>query len=132
MELVQQFFYMMNNIKLYSWNTHSYSRHQATSTFDEKFFHLSNRFIETFLGKYVKNNYSLNIFNKFPVDPNFNNITLECWDDSNIFILLNNFHDFLRDRVPLYLSAEDHDLNNIRCEMMELTKHTIYLCSLNR
>ena len=49
---VHFFFHMREQVKLYHWQTHSYSRHKATDEVLEKLDKNIDEFVEVFMGKY--------------------------------------------------------------------------------
>lgn len=132
MNLVTEFFTILNCAKLYHWNTYSHPRHVSTDKFVNELTTLTDTFIETYIGKLFKeNNYSLNTFSKIPANQRSYKLNLQIHNDKSILTFLDDFCKFLTDTVPTYLSDSDTDLFNIRDEMLGLTKQTLYLYTLN-
>jgi hypothetical protein len=69
--LVKFFFTLQLNLKLYHWNTTSYSRHKASDQFGERLLSLIDRFVEVLLPDYVSafaNNFTVNVTHVFNED----------------------------------------------------------------
>jgi hypothetical protein len=115
-EIVRFFFTLQLNIKLYHWNTNSYSRHKATDQLGQKILELSDKFVEVFIGKYkVKPMiHKIKIVNDFITD-----------DGSEI--LLRKSAKYLEE---LHLKINDTELLNIRDEILGELQQTLYLYQL--
>ena len=122
MELVSTFFNVLNHIKLYHWNTRSYARHKSSDEFVEKITSLSDRFIETYIGK---KNYTYNLTSK-PIY-----LTIDTLNDASVIYCLEQFIDFLTNDIKKYIKDTDSELLNIRDEIMAITRQTLYLYRLN-
>lgn len=115
-KIVKFFFTLQLLIKLYHWNTLSYSRHKATDEFLENFAGKIDKFTEVYIGKYK-------------VKPLVENIKLDTsfLNDDNIIILFNQARDFLNDLNSYKLES---DLLNIRDEILADVNQTLYLFNL--
>lgn len=116
-DIVKCFFTFQLQLKLYHWQTMSYSRHKATDDLNSSLLDFIDKFIESFQGKYgrVSNPGSVNI------DFNIN-------DDNATEDLLENFSTFL-DKLYKILEEDNYLLNQIDEIKTEINK-TIYKFSL--
>ncbi len=102
--------------KLYHWNTLSYSRHIASDRFNSTLLELTDRFVETFIGKYK-------------IKPMFSIVTIP-------HRLLNDrdITDFYREYITLLENLEntitDSELLAIRDELLSHLDQTLYVMSL--
>lgn len=116
MELLNEFFSIMTQIKLYHWQTKRYSRHKSSDEFVSNISEMIDRYIETYQGKYGR----IFVENKLQ-------ISLKDINDKDIIKFMNNFKDFL---ISLKYESKDSDLSNIRDEMLGLVNQTLYLMTL--
>ena len=114
--LVTFLFTLQMSTKLYHWNTVSYARHMATDRFMDKLNELTDRFVETFIGKY-------NIKPLFPIIP----ITLDLIKKDNIIELYQHSRDILKNVEKI---TRDTDLLAIRDDLLAYVEQTIYLFQL--
>lgn len=119
-DIIQIFFHMQLNIKLYHWQTKSYPRHKATDDLLGNLSDLVDKFIEVYMGRY-----------KRPSFPDGFLINVEELTDESAKRLVENYINVLKTKVPKYLKKEsDSDLLNIRDEMLENFNKTLYLFTL--
>lgn len=119
-DIIEMFFHMQLNIKLYHWQTTSYARHKATDSLLGDLSELIDQFIEVYIGRYKR--------------PDFKGgftIPVEELSDDNITDLIKNYINAMKTRIPKYLKKEsDTDLLNIRDEILSLLNKTLYLFTL--
>ena len=115
-ELVKFFFTLQLNIKIYHWNTTSYSRHKATDQFNEKLLDLVDKFVEVYIGRY-----------KVKLD--ISNIKIEAsfLSDEGSEKLLLKSKEYLEGMENI---LKDTDLLNIRDELLGEINQTLYLYRL--
>lgn len=118
--IVQVFFNMLLNIKLYHWSTTSYARHTGSGALYDSLSGLIDQFIETYMGRY-----------KRPEFKSTFNVQVKQFDDENIEDVLSEYVQFLKYDVPNYLKESDTDIMNIRDEIMGEINKTLYLFTLN-
>ena len=118
-EFVKFFFELQTNIKLYHWNTTSFSRHKGADELVDSIIELGDKFMEIYIGKYERPNKikSYSISNK-------------TYNDKSIIEFLNNCIKHLQ-ILSKQLSPQDTDLLNIRDEILGKLNQTLYLFSLN-
>jgi hypothetical protein len=120
--IIQMFFHMLLNIKLYHWQTTVYARHIASDTLHGKLSELIDKFVEVYIGRYNKR-------------PKFSNHTFSVqvkqFNDNNVVDILQEYIHHLKYEVPKQLHSTDTDLLNIRDEMMAELNQTLYLFTLN-
>jgi hypothetical protein len=118
--LIQFFFNMNLNIRLYHWQTTKYPRHVASGELYEKLNELTDKFIETFMGRYKRPEYKDTF-----------KISVKQYTDNTIIDLLKEYANYLRTNVEPILKEGDTDLLNIRDEMLGEINQTLYLFTLN-
>jgi len=120
-EIVRAFFTFQHELKLYHWQTKSYSRHKATDKLYEKLLESVDEFIEVYMGKYNKR-----------VCLGQQPITVRTFTQKSATNLLAEFSDFLTSidyLLPQHKTGVT-DLLNIRDELLGYVDQTIYLFSL--
>jgi hypothetical protein len=120
-EIVRAFFKFQHELKLYHWQTKSYSRHKATDKLYEKLLESVDEFIEVYMGKYNKR-----------VCLDQEPITVRIFTQKNATNLLVEFSNFLTSidyLLPKHKTGVT-DLLNIRDELLGYVDQTIYLFSL--
>jgi len=115
-KLVNFFFTLELNLKIYHWNTTSYPRHKASDDLGGKILELVDKFVEIFIGRYK-------------VKPDIERVKIESafTTDNGSEELLNKSIRFLED-MNIYI--KDSDLLNIRDEMLGEINKTLYLYRL--
>lgn len=119
-DYVTFFFELSNNTKLYHWMTASFARHKASDELFASITELSDRFMETFMGKYGR-----------PKQATATTLALKCFTDKSIVQYLKNCIAYLEGDFAKPLNKEDTDLINIRDEILGKIKQTLYLFTLN-
>jgi len=113
---------MLNEIKIYHWNTHSYSQHKAT---DELYAQLNShvdKFIEVLLGK--KSDRITNLSKHIPLHPS---PTTKSFRDKIL-----HYRNYLIDMDRCFNEKTDTDLLNIRDEILADINQFLYLLTLNK
>jgi len=118
-DIIGVFFHSILQIKLYHWQTRSFSRHKATDQLFADIVALSDTFVEAFIGRY-----------KRPHFPEGLQISMNEISDTEAVTFLQEFANFLRKDIPKYLKSSDTDLLNIRDEMLQKINGTLYLFTL--
>jgi len=113
---------VINQLKIYHWQTLSYARHKSSCQLINDISELTDKIIETLQG-------SKSVRLYIPED--FNTIILSNQSDKNIVGLLEYFKVWLIDTFPSYLEPNDTDIINIRDEMLSKINQTLYLFTLN-
>jgi hypothetical protein len=117
--IIQIFFHMLLNLKLYHWDTTQFARHKASDELHSSLSSLIDQFIEVYIGGYTR-----------PVFPNSFNVKVKQFSDNNIIDMLNEYIDFLKHDIPKYVRESDTHLLNIRDEMLAEINKTLYLFTL--
>jgi len=119
--IVRTFFKFQNELKLYHWQTQSYSRHKATDKLFSNFLEATDEFVEVLMGKFGER---VNLSKK--------PITIRTFSFETAPLLLIEFQQFL---VSLDITLPKHrglsDLLNIRDTLLGHVDQTLYLFSLN-
>lgn len=122
-ELVAMFLEMLTTIKLYHWNTHSYSRHKATDELHEKLSSLVDQFVEVMQGKMFSPNRIRSINEEIhAITPN----SKEKMVDKVLYYI-----EQLKNLDNIFSPKKDSDLLNIRDEMMAHLNQFLYLFSFD-
>jgi hypothetical protein len=118
--IIQVFFNMLSNIRLYHWSTTSYARHTGSGALYDTLNTLIDQFVETYMGRYKR--------------PEFRStfeVPVKQFNDENIVDALQEYSRFLKYEVPKYLKESDTDILNIRDEILGEINKTMYLFTLN-
>lgn len=116
------FLHMRDQIKLYHWQTMVFSRHKATDSFLEKIDPLIDRYVEVYIGKYVRPKMTT-ANNTFKV--------VNMTDAAAERFVRTCVEYVIRDLVPKSgRKAEDSDLTTIRDEMLAELNQLSYLFTL--
>jgi len=118
-ELVTYLLSMVNQYKIFHWQTTSYSQHKAFDSIFGDLNGLVDDFVETYMGKYGRV-IALGGF-KIEVD----NLTKE-----NALTYTDKCIYFLTEKLPSNLASKDTDLLNIRDEMLGKLNQLKYLLTL--
>ena len=121
-EHVQFFFGMREQIKLYHWQTYSYSRHKATDEVIDKLDKNIDEFVEVYMGKYGRP--KMNAKTGFIRVNNLSEKTMVKFVETCIQVLTN---EITKDLNP----KKDTDLLNLRDEMMGDLNQLLYLFTLH-
>ena len=118
-DIIRFFLQFSAQIKLYHWQSMTYSRHVASDSLFNSILPLIDEFIEVYQGK-----------NQRIMVPKDTSLPLFNLTDSNILEYLESFKSFLVEDIPVVLdNMTNSDLLNIRDEMLGLINKTIYLFS---
>ena len=116
--LVEFFFSIEKSIKLYHWQTKFYSRHKSTDNLVDIIASISDKFMETYQGKYGK------------LSLNSTEIKVTSLNDSNVVSYLEEIASVLESFVEKgFVSEKDTDLLNIRDELLGEINKSMYLFS---
>ncbi len=124
MNLAQFFFTLQNQLKMYHWQTYSYSRHIASDSLYSSIIALADSFMEIYQGKYGRIQ-----------DAEIVAVAKKMQDSQMIMylreasILLQQLEE--EDSVLVSkLTSQDKDLLNIRDEIVGKINQTVYLFEL--
>jgi hypothetical protein len=120
--IVATFLETLHMIKLYHWNTVSYSQHKATDELHERLTKNTDKFVEVFLGKHGTRLYNMNT-------------KLHLYNIQNAIDLKKRvleFKHFLIDMTHCLDKDGDTDLLNIRDEMLTDLNQFLYLLTLDK
>jgi DNA-binding ferritin-like protein len=120
--IVENFMEMLNTIKLYHWNTHSFAQHKATDELHEKMSGHVDKFVEILLGK--KGDRILHIKSTIPI---MNNKTVMSFRDQ-----VYKYRQYLIDMDGCFNSTNDTDLLNVRDEILGDINQFLYLLTLEK
>jgi len=119
--IVENFIEMLNTIKLYHWNTHSFSQHKATDELHERMSGHVDKFVETLLGK--KEDRIKHIQSKIPV--------VNAKHTSTFRDQIYQYREYLINMDKCLDKSRDTDLLNIRDEILGDINQFLYLLTLH-
>ena len=120
-DYVTFFFDLSNNTKLYHWNTTSFARHKASDSLFESIVELSDKFMETYMGRYGRPK----------MTEKNSKLSLKSLTDKSIVDYYKSCVSYLEKSFAKSLTADDTDLINIRDEILGMLNQTLYLFTLN-
>jgi len=120
MKYIKNLLTLLNQLKIYHWQTTSYAQHQALGGAYEALDELIDRFIEVYMGRYDR---------IYTTSGGSVNITLYDTEALNYTAFLKNVRKYLEElEVP---SPSDTDLLNLRDEMLAEVDKLSYLLTLD-
>jgi hypothetical protein len=122
MEILPRFFFsLQTNIRMYHWQTDSYSRHKATDNLLENLDPLIDKFMEVYQGKYGK------------IKKGLTNITVRSLNEETAPDFINQCIQFLNNICDeeQHIKKTDSDILNIRDEITGILNQTLYLFTFN-
>lgn len=126
-EIILTFLHFITQIKLYHWQTHSYSRHKLTDDLHSELSELVDKFVEALIGR--QNIEKLNPNYRIELKPNSSIPLLNISDDAGMGYIGG---------LKTYLESDDFnkkinkfsDLVNLRDEMIQSINKACYLSTL--
>jgi DNA-binding ferritin-like protein len=123
------FMTILNQIKLYHWQTLSYARHKATDELYQELSDLIDKFIETLHGRIAYNANNSNYRIMLADDKSY--IYIKNIKDIKGYELLKNIKTYLESDYMKAIVDNYTELQNIRDEMLGIVNKTTYLFTLN-
>jgi hypothetical protein len=118
---IQFFATMREQIKLYHWQTKSYSRHKATDMLLEDLDKLIDEYVETYMGKYGRPK----------VTGRNNTLKLTNLSEASVVRFIKQCLTYLQGPLVRRLKPTDTDLVNLRDELMGTLNKILYLFTLH-
>jgi hypothetical protein len=118
--VIQFFFMMRSQLKLYHWQTSMFARHKASDEILDTLDGLIDEYVEVYMGKYGRPKLS----------KKNNVITIENMNDKSITKYIHLCILYLQKSLPADLKPTDTDLLNIRDEMLGNLNKFLYLTTL--
>ena len=120
--IVENFIEMLNTIKLYHWNTHSYAQHKATDELHEKLSGHVDKFVEILLGK-----------DESRIDKLKPASTLLVVKHTGSFKdQIYHYREYLTEMNKCFDPTTDSDLLNVRDEILGDLNQFLYLMTLDK
>ena len=120
MKYIKNLLTILNQIKIYHWQTESYAQHQAFGGAYDALSALIDQFIEVYMGKYGR----IESSDGFKIElENYKNVSPSDFADKYV--------DYLVNELPKSLEESDTDLFNIRDEMLAQLNKLKYLLTLS-
>jgi len=117
---IQFFFTMREQIKLYHWQTKSYSRHKATDNVIDSLDTSIDKYVEVYMGKY----------GRMKMNSSTGSISVKNLSESSIINFIKRCIAYLNSELTGKLKDNDTDLINIRDEMLAELNQLLYLFTL--
>lgn len=118
---IQYFFTMREQIKLYHWQTKSFSRHKATDGVIDALDENIDKYVEVYMGKYGRPK----------MTSRTNTVKVSNLSESNIIKFIKGCIFYLHTDLVKSLKPTDTDLVNLRDEMMAELNQLLYLFTLH-
>jgi len=120
--IVENFIEMLNNVKLYHWNTHSFSQHKATDELHDRLSDHIDKFVEVLLGK-----------KESRIKPTNAKIQLINSESTKSFKdRVYQYREYLIQMDNCFDPKRDTDLLNIRDEILGDINQLLYLLTLDK
>jgi hypothetical protein len=123
------FMTILDQVKLYHWQTTLYARHKATDDLHDDLSGLVDKFVETLHGRISYDNNTPNY--RIMLNDDKSNIYLKNIKDTKGVELLKNIKNYLEGNELKKILDNNTELQNIRDEMLGVVNKTNYLFSLN-
>ena len=118
--LVRMFMEMLNAVKLYHWNTHSFSQHKATDELHSRLSENVDKFMEVLLGKDASRLKHLD--KKIAL--------INARNTSDFKTRIHEYREYFVNMNTCFDSHRDSDLLNIRDEILADLNQFLYLLTL--
>ena len=118
---VNFFFSLREQIKLYHWQTKSYSRHKATDDLIDSLDESIDKYVETYMGKYGRPK----------LTARSNTIRITNMSEASIVKFIGAAIKYLQGPLVKHLAPGDTDLVNLRDEMLGELNKILYLFTLS-
>lgn len=120
LRVVQTFLQFQTDIKIYHWQTFSYSRHKSSDKLFQNLLDIIDEFVETYMGQ---------LDTHVRITQNLSNIKMRNISDPQAKVIVKKFKLFLTklDKTTPNLTT---DLLNLRDELLALTDRTLFLFTL--
>ncbi len=118
---VHFFFQMRDQIKLYHWQTKSYSRHKATDGVIDALDEHIDKYVEVYMGKYGRPRLTART----------NTVKLQNLSEASIVRFIKACIHVLTNELTKGLKPTDTDLVNLRDEMLAELDQLLYLFTLH-
>lgn len=118
---IQFFFTMREQIKLYHWQTKSYSRHKATDAVIDALDTSIDKYVEVYMGKY----------GRMKMNNSTGSVSVKNLSESSVINFIKRCITYLNVELVRKLKENDTDLVNIRDEMLAELNQLLYLFSLH-
>jgi hypothetical protein len=113
---------LRDQIKVYHWQTITYSRHIATNDLVTKLDANIDQFVEVYIGRYGRPVFS----------GKTSKIPLKNSNDAGAVDILKNAITWMTERLPSYLKKTDTDLFNIRDTIVGDLNQVLYLFTFTK
>jgi glutaredoxin 2 len=120
-DYVKFFFELSNNTKLYHWMTTSFARHKASDKLFDSIIDLSDKFMETYMGRYGRPS---------TINDRTAKLNVKTYTDKSIIEYYNSCKAYLESSFAKQLKPTDTDLLNIRDELLGSINQVLYLFTL--
>lgn len=120
LRVVQTFLQFQTDIKIYHWQTFSYSRHKSSDKLFQNLLDLIDEFVETYMGQ---------LDTHVRITQNLSVIKMRNISDQQAQVIVKKFRIFLS-KLEKTTPSLTTDLLNLRDELLGLTDRTLFLFTL--
>lgn len=118
---VNFFFNMREQIKIYHWQTHSFSQHKATDELIDALDKATDEYVEVYMGKYGRPK----------VTSRNNTVRVQNMNEKSMIRFIKSCVDHLQGPLVKKLKPTDTDLFNLRDEILGDLHRVMYLFTLH-
>ena len=118
---VNFFFNMREQIKIYHWQTHSFSQHKATDELIDALDKATDEYVEVYMGKYGRPK----------VTSRNNTVRVQNMNEKSMIRFIKSCVDHLQGPLVKKLKPTDTDLFNLRDEILGDLHKVMYLFTLH-
>ena len=118
---VNFFFNMREQIKIYHWQTHSFSQHKATDELIDALDKATDEYVEVYMGKYGRPK----------ITSRNNTVRVQNMNEKSMIRFIKSCVDHLQGPLVKKLKPTDTDLFNLRDEILGDLHRVMYLFTLH-
>jgi hypothetical protein len=118
---VNFFFNMREQIKIYHWQTHSFSQHKATDELIDALDKATDEYVEVYMGKYGRPK----------ITSRNNTVRVQNMNEKSMIRFIKSCVDHLQGPLVKKLKPTDTDLFNLRDEILGDLHKVMYLFTLH-
>jgi DNA-binding ferritin-like protein len=118
---VNFFFNMREQIKIYHWQTHSFSQHKATDELIDALDKATDEYVEVYMGKYGRPK----------ITSRNNTVRVQNMNEKSMIRFIQSCVDHLQGPLVKKLKPTDTDLFNLRDEILGDLHRVMYLFTLH-
>lgn len=127
-KILLTFLTIINQVKIYHWQTLSYSRHITSGNLYSQLDKIIDKFIEALQGRIILENNNPHF--RILLNDKMNSIILKNYSDGDAFMLIFNIKTYLESDELISTISKYTDLVTLKDEMLTIINNSGYLFSL--